>query len=331
MIAVVTGVGLFVFDYLQSANLDALYLLVVFTAALKWGRLPALFAAVTSIVIFDFCFVSPRFSFAFSDMTYLVTFAVFAIVALLTSEIAVRAHEAIETEAARAHSEALLVAKERILNTVSHELRGPMTTILGWVQILRAKSGDARVTEQGMAALERNAKRLARLADDLLDASRIQAGKLGVQLEPLDVAPVVTRALEDAAIAASEKGVHFEANIQSVGTILGDEHRIEQIVTNLIANAIKFTPAGGTVTVNLYQLDRRVELAVSDTGDGIAPEFLPHVFERFAQAPRQGERQGLGLGLAIVKHLVDAHRGTIHVESAGCGQGARFTVGLPLV
>jgi K+-sensing histidine kinase KdpD len=329
LIAVVTGIGLIVGDKLHPANLTALYLLVVLAAALKWQQRPALFAAGLSAVLFDFCFVPPRFSFAFSDAPYLITFLEFTIVAIATSELASRAHEVIRLEASRTQIEATIRTRDTLFDTVSHELRGPVNTILGWVQILRASSGDPERSRRALAALERNARRLARLAGDLLDASRIHSGKLTVQLEPLMIAPVVLRALDDATIAAQNKNIQCHFDIQPVGTVFGDANRIEQIVTNLVVNAIKFTPSGGSVNVSLSQIAETARLVVSDTGAGIPPEFLPHIFDRFTQAPGPSQPLGLGLGLAIVKHLVSAHHGTIKVESLGAGQGARFVVDLP--
>lgn len=330
MIAVTTAVGLLVHDVLHPANLAGLFLLIVFGSALKWGRRPSLFAALTSTVVFDFCFIPPRFSFEASDLASFVTLSVFLIVAATTSELATRAHDLIREKAARARAEAAAQAKDDLLNRIAHELRQPLTTIRGWVQILQENAGDAQRTARGLAGLERNAHLLARLVEDLLDASRIHVGKLGVQLQPVALAPLVTRALEDAMIAAAEKGVTLECAIQPIPTVLADEHRIEQVVTNLMSNALKFTPTKGHVAVSLSDIGGFARFVVSDSGEGIPPDFIPHVFEAFSQASPHAGQHGLGLGLAIVKHLVDAHHGRISVESHGPGLGTTFVVELPL-
>jgi signal transduction histidine kinase len=171
---------------------------------------------------------------------------------------------------------------------------------------------------------------LARLVADLLDASRIHVGKLRVHLQPVMLGPVIRRALEDAAIAAVEKDVTLDQAIEPIGIVLADEHRIEQVVTNLVSNALKFTPAQVRVSVKLFERDGYVRLVVADTGEGIASDFLAYVFEPFTQGRSEASSQGLGLGLAIVKHLVDAHHGRISAESAGAGRGTTFVVELPL-
>jgi K+-sensing histidine kinase KdpD len=332
MMAVATVLGLIVEDVLYPANLDALFLLVVFASALKWGRGPALLAASAGTLVFDFCFIPPQFSFAISDLSYCVTLAVFVIIALTTSELASRAHDLIREQDARIQAEAVVQAKDALLRRIAHELRQPLTPIRAWVQILRLSGGDAQRTARGVAGLERNAELLARLVDDLLDASRIHVGKLRVQRTRITLAPLIERSLEDAMIAAAEKGVTLQCAVEPVGTILGDEHRIEQVVGNLVSNALKFTPADGRITVSLSKAGSVARLVVADSGEGIPREFIPKVFEAFSQAEARasGRTAGLGLGLAIVKHLVDAHEGRISVESNGLGQGTIFVVELPL-
>jgi len=327
MLSMATALGLATFDLLKPANVEALFLLVVFVSALKGGRRPGVFAALTATIVFDFCFIPPRFSFAVTDFAYFVTLFVFVVVAMTTSELASRA---VREQAARTHAEAATQAKDALLNRIAHELRAPLTTILGWVQILQQTANDAQRTTRGLAGLQRNSQLLARLVEDLLDVSRIHVGKLRVRLQPMTLGPVIRRALEDAAIAAAEKDVTLDCAVEPIGSVLADEHRIEQVVTNLLSNALKFTPEHGRVSVKLFEKDGCARLVVADTGEGIAPDFLAHVFEPFAQGRSDNSPQGLGLGLAIVKHLVDAHHGRISAESAGAGRGTTFVLEFPL-
>ena len=332
MIAGATALGMLVQGALYPANLDALFLLVVFVSALKWGRGPALLAASVGTLVFDLCFIPPQFSFAVSDLSYCVTLVVFVTIAVITSELASRAHDLLREQSARARAEALVQAKEALLNRIAHELRQPLTPIQSWVQILRLSGGDAQRTARGLAGLERNAELLARLVNDLLDASRIHVGKLCVQRKRVTLAPVIERSLEDATLAAAEKGVTLQSAVEPVGAVLADEHRIEQVVGNLLSNALKFTPADGRIAVSLSKAGPLARLVVADRGAGIPRDFIPQAFEPFSQAKAgaSGHTAGLGLGLAIVKHLVDAHEGRISVASDGLGQGTTFVVELPL-
>ncbi len=225
-------------------------------------------------------------------------------------------------------------AKDEFLATVSHELRTPLNVVLGWVSMLRNGSvRDERRTE-ALAIIERNARQQAELIDDLLDVSRIMAGKLRLQLRPLACAPIVDAVVESLRPSAEAKGVTVNVPpMPATSTIRGDADRLHQIAWNLVSNAIKFTPAGGYVGVELTDDDRHVRLTVRDTGVGISPDFLPHVFERFRQADSSTTRThgGVGLGLAIVRDLVGLHGGTIEVTSEGRDRGASFIVCLPAV
>ena len=223
--------------------------------------------------------------------------------------------------------------KDEFLATISHELRTPLTAILGWAHMLRTGQfvGDSAL--KACETIERNARAQAQLIDDLLDVSRIITGKLRIDVRPLDPNSFVEAAVEAVRPAAEAKGVRVQ-RIMDTGiiTVSGDPVRLQQVVWNLLSNAIKFTPRGGTVQIRLERVNSHIEIAVSDTGSGIAPEFLPHVFDRFRQADQRTTRQhgGMGLGLAIVRHLVELHGGTVSAESAGEGQGATFTVLLPV-
>ena len=237
-------------------------------------------------------------------------------------------------QAARAEAQAATRAKDDFLAVLSHELRTPLQSMLGWTHVMRAHLLDGRLVQKGLATMERNVKTQAQLVEDLLDVSRIVAGTL--RLEQRRVAPehVVTGALESARVAADAKSIQLDAAIESVaGTVLGDADRLQQVVSNLLTNAVKFTPIGGRVSVRLGREGASARIVVEDSGRGIAPDFLPRVFDRFRQAESGTTRRhgGLGLGLAIVHHLVEAHGGQVKAESPGEGRGATFTVTLPLV
>ena len=225
-------------------------------------------------------------------------------------------------------------AKDEFLATVSHELRTPLTSILGWAQLLRGGRLAAPAVVGALEAVERNARALAKLIEDILDVSRIISGKLRIDRRPMDLVPSIEQAIEGVLPAAQARAIHLElAFAPSVGRISGDPDRLQQVVWNLLSNAIKFTPPGGRVVVALERSGPQVELSVRDTGKGIAADFIPFVFERFRQAEATMSRTvgGLGLGLGIARHLVELHGGTIRVESDGPGRGANFTVTLPLV
>ncbi|GAC1534563.1 MAG: hypothetical protein NVS2B4_14940 [Ramlibacter sp.] len=232
---------------------------------------------------------------------------------------------------ARAEVERLSDLKDQFLATLSHELRTPLHAILGWVQLLHLKK-DEESMHKGLRTIERNARLQAQLIDDLLDMSRIVAGK--VRLEPgwVDLAQVAEAAVEATRPAAFAKRIALELRCDpDLERVWGDPSRLQQVMWNLLTNAIKFTPEGGRVTIQLDMRPSQVVARVSDTGNGIAPDFLPHVFDRFRQADSTTTRRhgGLGLGLSIVRQLVELHGGTVHAESGGSGAGATFTVLLP--
>ena len=257
----------------------------------------------------------------------------------------VRLFEALER--ARAQAEASAAEKERLyreaqessrlkdefLATVSHELRTPLTAILGWAHMLRTGQFDGKSAANAFETIERNARAQAQLIEDLLDVSRIITGKLRIDVRPIDPNSFIEAAVEAVRPAAEAKGVRLQ-KVMDTGlvSVSGDPVRLQQVIWNLLSNALKFTPRGGRVQVRLERVNSHVEIAVSDTGSGIEPDFLPHVFDRFRQADGTTTRHhgGLGLGLAIVRHLVELHGGTVRAESAGEGHGATFTVLLPV-
>jgi PAS domain S-box-containing protein len=235
---------------------------------------------------------------------------------------------------ARAQLEAANRSKDEFLATVSHELRTPLNAILGWTRMLQngAVEGGDRL-QRALETIERNARMQTQLVDDILDVSRIIAGKLRVQVRHIDLRSVILSAVDAVRPAAEAKQVELVLDLHDgAGDFHGDPDRLQQVVWNLLSNGIKFTAGKGKVVVELRRLNGYVEIAVSDTGMGIAPDFLPHVFDRFRQADSSITRMqgGLGLGLAIVRHLVEVHGGTVRAESEGEGKGARFTVRLPV-
>jgi PAS domain S-box-containing protein len=238
-------------------------------------------------------------------------------------------------QAARAEAERAARAKDEFLAVLSHELRTPLQSMLGWAMLLKARPDDVPTMRRGLDTIERNVKAQARLIEDLLDVSRVVANKLRLERQRVDLAEVVEAALESAKTTADAKSIRIEATIEPMtGAVLGDAQRLQQVVSNLITNAVKFAPERGRVALRLERRGTTAMIAVEDNGCGIPPEFLPHVFDRFRQAEEGAttrRRGGLGLGLAIVRHLVEAHQGTVTAESPGEGRGATFTVALPLV
>jgi len=224
-------------------------------------------------------------------------------------------------------------AKDEFLATASHELRTPLNAILGWARMLRSGQLEASAYARGLETIERNAKVQVRLIEDILDGSRIITGKLHLEIRPLDLTALVRAALDAVRPAADAKGISLALELDpDAARVVGDPERLQQVVWNLANNAVKFTPRGGKVEVRLARSGTSIELSVADTGQGIAPDFLAHVFERFRQAEGSTTRRhgGLGLGLALVRHLIEAHGGTVRAESEGHGLGSRFVALLPV-
>jgi signal transduction histidine kinase/CheY-like chemotaxis protein len=245
-----------------------------------------------------------------------------------------RAQLLVQEQKARAEAERLNQLKDEFLSTVSHELRTPLNAILGWSQILRSNRVDEATMNRALETIERNARSQAELINDLLDISRIIIGKIRLNVQMVELLPVIEAAIDTVRPAADAKNIRLQSVLDpAAGPVLGDSERLQQIVWNLLSNAIKFTPKRGRVQVCLQRINSHIEIIVTDTGQGISAEFLPYVFDRFRQADSSITRSfgGLGLGLAIVRQLVELHGGTVHAESPGEGQGATFTVKLPLM
>ncbi|HEY9607341.1 MAG TPA: response regulator [Allocoleopsis sp.] len=224
--------------------------------------------------------------------------------------------------------------KDEFLAVLSHELRSPLNSILGWAKLLRTRNFDPATMTRAIETIERNATLQTQLIEDLLDVSRILQGKISLNVIPTNLASTIKAALETMHLAAQAKSIQVECLLDSsVGLVSGDPNRLQQVVWNLLSNAIKFTPPGGRVQISLKNQGSQAQIQVRDTGKGISAEFLPHVFDYFRQADASTTRSqgGLGLGLAIVRHLVELHGGTVSADSPGAGQGATFTVKLPLM
>ncbi|OUL21754.1 ATPase [Nostoc sp. RF31YmG] len=237
-------------------------------------------------------------------------------------------------QAARTEAETANRIKDEFLAVLSHELRTPLNPILGWATLLKSHKFQGEKLLRGIETIERNAKLQVQLIEDLLDVSRIQQGKIVLNIQPVNLVNTIEAALETMHLASEAKSIQIKTSFaQNIGLVSGDAARLQQIVWNLLSNAVKFTPSGGQIEVRLERLDSYALIQVQDHGKGISSEFLPHVFEYFRQADSKSNRQfgGLGLGLAIVRHLTELHGGTVQAQSQGEGMGATFTVKLPLI
>ncbi|WP_168192392.1 ATP-binding protein [Chroococcidiopsis sp. TS-821] len=237
-------------------------------------------------------------------------------------------------QAMRTEAEAANRVKDEFLATLSHELRTPLTPILGWSKLLQSNKLPEAKLQEALASIEQHAKRQAQLVDDLLDISRIIQGKLTLNLTAVSLVTPISEALETVRLAAEAKSIQIKTTLNAtVGQVMGDAGRLQQVIWNLLSNAIKFTPESGLIEIVLERVERYAQITISDNGQGIHPDFLPYVFDRFRQEDSSITRRfgGLGLGLAISRQIIEAHGGTIAVQSPGVGQGATFTIKLPLI
>lgn len=273
--------------------------------------------------------------FTEADESILVQLAQMASVAVENARLYEAEQQARSTaEVARESAQAANRVKDEFLAVLSHELRSPLNPILGWSTLLLNNKLDAAKTKHALATIQRNAKLQSELIEDLLDVSRILRGKLVLNVAPVDLAAMIQAAMETVRLAAEAKSIKVKASLApEAGLVLGDATRLQQVIWNLLSNAVKFTSERGQVDIRLEPLDSYIHITVSDTGQGIAPDFLPYVFDYFRQADAATTRKfgGLGLGLAIVRYLVELHGGTVGVTSPGVGLGATFTVRLPLM
>jgi signal transduction histidine kinase/ActR/RegA family two-component response regulator len=244
------------------------------------------------------------------------------------------ADEAMETQRlAREQAERANRAKDDFLALVSHELRAPLSAILGWTQVLRRTGNDPQKLKQGLEVIERNTQLQVRLVEDLLDMSRMAAGKLRLEVQSVPLAEVIEAALETSAPAAHARQIRVQKILDSTVQVSGDPGRLQQVFWNLLNNAVKFTPKDGFVRVLMQRVNSHIEVSVTDSGQGMSKDFIAHAFERFRQATTAGAREtgGLGLGLSIVKYLVEMHGGSIEAHSEGEGRGSTFLIKLPLL
>jgi signal transduction histidine kinase len=325
-----------------SVDTTTLIILTMIASAWYLGRGPGLLVALLFEATLDYYAGFPRVAPRF----YVIMFnriVLFGSVVLFASARRNAEHKLRQTgeqlqetlvreRAARAEAESANRLKDNFLATVSHELRTPLNAILGWAATLNRHAVDEDTTRQAVQVIERNANAQARLVDDILDFSLIQKGRLRIQPQPVELAAVIREAIETVRLSAAAKAITLESSLDIDATVPGDPDRLRQITWNLLSNAVKFTPGGGRILVHLSAAGTGVELKVEDTGAGIDPAFLPHVFDQFRQGDQSMTRAhaGLGLGLAIVRHLVELHGGSISAHSAGLGRGAAFTIKLPV-
>jgi signal transduction histidine kinase len=317
-----------------------LFLAAVVVSAWYGGLGPGLLTTALGTLGKAYFFMLPTRSLRIEDAATALQLGIFVVIAFLISSLTGalrRAHSENVTliaqeRAARAAADAANRSKDVFLATVSHELRTPLHAISTWLQVLRRREGRTDDVDDALQAIERSVATQSRLIDDLLDVSRIVAGELHVETGRVELAPVVAAAVATAHAAAPAKDIDLRVELDpSAGAILGDRERLEQIVCNLVSNALKFTPPRGRVDVRLRRAGDAARITVTDTGCGIPADMLPHIFDEFRQGRRApgATGQGLGLGLTIVRRLVELHGGRVSVRSDGPGRGSMFVVDLP--
>ena len=344
-VAIAATAVAFTARFLLNSTLDDVAPLLVFTISVvvaSWygGLGPGLLATALSALLGAYFFIEPLYTLRVygAERIEVILFLGIGISISILSQarlsLLVKRQQLLASERdARRAAEVANRLKDEFLSTVSHELRTPLTAINGWAMMLRAGRLDAAHAARALETIVRSARSQNQLIDDLLDVSRIIAGKLRLDVSPLQLSSIIEAAVETVRPAAEAKGIHLSALLDATAeTVTGDPERLQQVVWNLLSNAVKFAPKGGRVEVRLERVDSYIEIVVADNGQGIKPEFLPYVFERFRQEDSGTSRRhgGLGLGLAIVRHIVELHGGTIHAASNGLGKGATFTVALPI-
>jgi signal transduction histidine kinase len=312
-------------------NLRLLLLAGVMFSSWFGGLGPGLLTTIVTSLTIAYSF-APASGLRSIDVDHFVRLVEFIIVALLITFLNDRRRRA-QRRAEFAHAEADLAnrAKDQFLATVTHELRTPLTAVLGWANVLKLGQNDKTFPSRALEAIERNARKQQELIDDLLDISRITAGQLHLDTCPIDLADVIDAAIEVVQPAMNAKGLRLRTSLSDdSATVIGDDRRLQQVLWNLLSNAVKFTPEGGVIEIDLEYTGSHARIIVRDSGTGIEPALLPHVFERFRQGEQSKKRHGgVGLGLAIARELVELHGGTIEARNSECG-GAEFRIQLPL-
>jgi signal transduction histidine kinase/CheY-like chemotaxis protein len=344
-VGAVTLAGLFtaiLWPLLQPVG-TPLFFAAVAVSSWHGGLGPGLVATLLAALVSDWFFVPPYYAL---NVGTLVRMAAFVCVALLTASLYERARRARrhaeelvrarewllrDEQGARAAAETASRAKDEFLATLSHELRTPLNALVGWTWWLKRGDLEPARRDKALDTIDRNAKAVAQLIEDLLDVSRIITGKIRLSIRPLDLAAVIDAAAGAVQPAATAKNIELTVAVAPTGALHGDPDRLQQVVWNLLSNAIKFTPDKGAVHVRVDRSGDAARIVVRDTGQGIGADVLPHVFDRFTQGDGGRQRGGLGLGLAIARHIVELHGGRIEARSDGEGQGAVFTVSLPIV
>jgi signal transduction histidine kinase len=321
-------------DPLVQPNTRLLFFAAVVISSWQGGFGPGLLATlITASSVAYFYLSQDRFTVVHDPTAafQLVEYLAVSLLINILSEVRRRAQR--RAEAARAEAEAANESKDAFLASVSHDLRTPLSAIIGWAQLLRKERVEPSTIIEGLRVIERNADLQSRLVEDLLDSSRIVAGKLRLDLGRINLGALITEAIDTLRYSIDAKQLDLLTDIENEPTwIVGDEHRLQRVFWNLLSNAIKFTPREGSIEVVLRRVDGQAQITISDTGKGIEQQFLPYIFERFRQASdaNRGNQDGLGLGLAIVRELIELHGGAVEAESKGPDMGARFTVRLPL-
>jgi len=312
---------------------------VLLVIAWLFGMGPALFGAAVALVPLAYLVDEshPRWYVDQRDIFWILLFFITALATAWLASTVRRLEDErtallIRERAARAEAEAANRAKDNFLAIVSHELRSPLTAILGWCRMLRSGRLPPADGDRALDTIERSTRLQAKLVEDLLDVSRAAAGKLDITTRSVDLSAVAEQVVESHRPRAEAVRVHLIGDVSGGVAVLGDAERLQQVIGTLVANALKFTPAGGDVVVSVRRDADIARIVVRDTGEGVDPMLLPHVFDRFQRgdSASRGREGGLGLGLAIVKYIVEAHGGVVRAESAGSGAGATFTVDLPL-
>jgi signal transduction histidine kinase len=339
-VAAALALSLF-FQRWVEPSVTPLFLAAVTLTAWRAGKYPSLFAAVLAVTAIDFFFQPPLYALELSPVNT-VNAIIFLFGALFINWIDEARKKAFaerdrllkSERAARLAAEEANRAKDKFLAMVTHDLRAPLNAILGWTQMLKKEHLDESKVKKAIDVIERNSRAQAKLIEDLLDISRIRAGKFEIDPKPIDLCRVVDEAIESVAASVTGKRIRLCCELdRQAGSVYGDADRLRQIVWNLLSNAVKFTHEGGVIEIRLERVNSHTRLVVYDSGIGIRPDFLPFVFDSFRQSENnpRAKSEGLGLGLAIVRHLVEAHGGTVRATSAGLGLGATFTVELPLL